>query len=197
MRKTRFLAMLLALLLLALPLIACGDDPAEDAPHGNEDQGTPPADGSGGKDDGSVQDPATDPGIFLAQNGYPLGFAVQFTMDGYGFDTASNSLPNGSDTVNYTFTAADYVDLYRCLDNTNFWLLPLDLTYSNLTGNSAAEGPGIQYTITVTTSEGTRTCYVDGAALSLLSADPDVSNAKSLVYNLSECLAMYRERVSS
>ena len=189
--------MLLALLLLALPLIACSDDPAEGAPNGNEDQSTPPAsDGGGDHGDNTDQDPESDPGIFLAQNGYPLGFAVQFMMDGYGFDTATNSLPNGSDTVSYTFTAADYVDLYRCLDNTNFWSIPMDLTYSKLTGSSATEGPGIQYTITVTTSEGTRTCYVDGAALSLLSADPDVSNAKSLVYNLSECLAMYRESVT-
>lgn len=185
-----------------MPLFACSEEPAAGTPDGDAaDQGTPPSsDGNGPSSGGGNTDQPTtdvDPGEFQAQHGYPLDFAVCFTMDGVGFDTRTNSLLNGSNTVSYTFTAEDFTDLYRCLDNTNFWSIPLNLTYSKLTGTSAAEGPGVQYVISITTWEGTRTCYVDGAALNLLSADPAVSNVKSLVTGLLDCLSLYSERAAA
>ena len=207
MRKMRFLAGLLALLLLALPLIACGEEPPVTAPGQGDSQPTPPPpagsgdNGGGGDDEQDAPnrdpdyDPSKDYGLFLSENGYPMGFIVSFSIDGYGFDTASNSLPNGSATVSYTFTKADLADLYNHLNESNFWSIPLDLTYSKMAGSSAPEGPGIQYTVTVTTAEhGTRTCRTDQAAITRLTGEPAISNVGALVEHLSDCLEMYQER---
>ena len=205
MKKFRLIAILLALVLCAATLLSCSDEQPEGGP--NAPAGSPPSgdnytpgdndnDMSGNTDPES--DPDADPGVFLAENGYPMAFVVRFERDGYGFDTATNTLLNGSDSVTYTFTADDYRDLYNYFDNVNFWTLPLNLTYSNLTGNSAPEGAGIQYTLTVSRADrDTRTCYVDSAAISRLADDPDVANMGSLVRYLDACIAMYHENAAS
>lgn len=208
MKKHRLLAGLLALLLLCLPLVACGDEeqPAP-APAPNNTQ-TPPPPAGGDNNGGSNSDSApntdpdadieSDPSHFLAENGYPMNFTVRFEQNGYGFDTASNTILNGSESVTYTFTADDFRDLYRCLDNANFWQSPLDLTYSKLTGSSSPDGPGVQYTLTVSTADqSTRTCYIDSAAMTRLADNPDVNNFAVLVNYLDECVAMYHENATA
>ena len=197
MRKLRFLAGLLALLLL-LTLVACSDD----SPTENPPAGTPlPTPGNGAEGNGEADGepntdpdahPETDPGTFLQQNGYPMTFAIQFTKDGYGFDTATGNVLNGSETVKYNFGPDDYRDLYRCLDEGNLWTLPTDLTYSKLAGASAPEGPGAQYQLTVATDDqAAKTYRIDSAAISLLQNDPQVSNMSTIVNYLYACVEMY------
>ena len=206
MKKIRLIAILLALVLCATALLSCSDEQPEADPNANPQGSTPSGDnyapGDNGNDMSGNTDPdanpGADPGVFLAENGYPMAFTVRFERDGYGFDTATNTLLNGSDSVTYTFTAADYRDLYNYFDNVNFWTLPLNLTYSNLTGSSAPEGAGTQYTLTVSRADReTRVCHVDSAAISRLADDPDVANMGSLVHYLDECIAMYHENAAS
>ncbi|MBR6728412.1 MAG: hypothetical protein IKM08_09495 [Clostridia bacterium] len=208
MKTKRLLAILLALLLLlSLPLTACSDE--EPAP-GTEPDSTPtptPTPDTGDRppaEEGEPNtdpdyDPSADPEHFLSVNGYPMGFSVRFQKDGAdGFDTATNTLLNGSNSKSYAFTAGDFRDMYRILDNANLWQLSSNLTYSQLNGSSAPDGPGALYTLTVVTAErGSRTYLIDDAAIARLSTDPDVQNLTSVVTGLGSCAELYWERVTA
>lgn len=205
MKKTRLLALLCAfLMLLSLPLIACSEEPTQ-SPDQNPSQSPAPTPGGGNDDAANMgepntdpdYDPTKDPGLFLSTNGYPMDFKVVFTKDGYGFDTASNTILNGSDSCSYTFTGEDFRDLYRIFDNCNLWSLPLDLTYSRLTGNSAGE-PVAVFALTVSTAEQeSRTYRIDSASIARLANDPNVSNLGAAVTELEACTAMYAEKAKN
>lgn len=211
MKQTRYLAILLALLLLlALPLTACGNDElpttpsAPNTPNTNTPTPTPPTGGGPNAEDTVPEgepntdpdaDPEADPDLFLATNGYPMDFTVCFTKDSYGFDTATNAILNGSESTTYTFTAADFRDLYSRLDNSDFWQLPTNLTYSHLTGTSAA---GALYVLKVSTHDKpSRTCTIDSAAMERLSTNADVSNMTAIVNYFNACLQAYHQNADA
>ena len=201
MRKSRFLTLFLALLLL-LFATACSkepDTPPSTPPSGGQE--SPSSEGDEAPTDGPEAAPETDPEVFLSTNGYPMGISIVFEKDGAGFDTAANLLTNGSDSKSYTFTAEDYRDLYYRLGEGGFWELSEDLTYSHLTGASAPEGAGTQYTVTVTTeAHGTVTCRTDTAALEHYSSAEDselrseISRIKTIISYFGDCLEMYRNK---
>ncbi len=203
MKKTRILALLLALLLLALPLLSCSDKPETppEAPLPSTPQ-SPTPEGDGPANDGEPNtdpdyDPTKDPELFLSNNGYPMEFKVVFTKDGYGFDTAAGTILNGSNSLRYTFAGDDLRDLYRIFDNCNLWTLPTALTYSQLTGNSAGESV-LLYALTVSTVDReARTYYIDSAAISRLSSDPNVANLSAAVTELEALTAMYAEKAGN
>lgn len=212
MKKIRLLALLCALLLIALPLFSCGEDEApttEDPPAatpGGNGNGSGNGSGNGngaggsGNDESDLPntdpdyDPDTDADLFLSIHGYPMGLKITFTKDHFGFDTASNTVLNGSNSVQYQFTADDLRDLYNRLDNCNFRELPTDLTYSTLTGSSAPSGAGAQYVLTVSTTEhGTKTCRIDAAAIERLSDNADVANLAGAVNYFYASAEAYRQ----
>lgn len=200
MKKSRLLAGLLALLMLLLLFTACRKDPVTNpTPSPNENQQ------NGNTDDTNQGEGNTDPDTtpdnsaqqFFETNEYPMGFSICFTKDGMGFDTASNALLDGSETVSYTFTQEDYRDLYHRLSEGNYKNLPTDLTYSKLKGESGPQGPGAQYTLIVRMDSDVKTFYIDQAAIDHCSSDSNVSNLGAIVSYFYSCIDLYRARIAA
>ena len=178
MKKLRFLAWLMAILLL-LSVAACKKDEA----NGN---GTPDSSGedaaTNAPDTGSV----TDADDYRMAMGFPLGFSLRVTgQSGYGFDTASGTVFCGSEQKTYNF-APHLSALYAEMTEHDIYALCAtgDLTYKAIAGSDTAD-LNESYTLTFTDNGTTYTVKTDKAALNAYADRSDIANLASLIQSLS------------
>ena len=176
MKKLRFLAWMMILLLL-LSAVACKKDDVS----GN---GTP-----GGQDaatDSPDVNSETYADDYKAATGYPLGFTLRLTgQSGYGFDTASGTVFCGSEQKSYDFTS-HLGALYAEMTEHDIYALCAtgDLTYKAIAGSDTTD-LNETYTLTFTDNGTTYTVKTDKAALTAYADRSDIANLASLIQSLS------------
>ncbi|MBQ3483207.1 MAG: hypothetical protein IJA78_03430 [Clostridia bacterium] len=175
--KKRILCLLLALVLCA-SLFACKKQEPTDPPIG----ATP------GSPD-QIPESELDPERYLAEHGYPQGFALTFSYGregerGKGFETAASRVYDG--ILSYPH---DYSALLETLHNEmltakvyEIHALHADMTGFALSGGTlTAPLDNITYAITFTTSEGTYAILTDTLALETYSENPHISSLNVLI----------------
>ena len=178
MRKLRFLALLLTLVLL-VSVTACKKD--------DTDPPTPDNTGTNGTDVEDVNnDGVSDAADYKLVNGYPLGFTLRLTGEsGYGFDTASGQVFCGTEQKACDFTP-QLSALYNEMTEHNIYDLCAvgDLTYKAISGNDYNELNEV-YELTFTEDGTTYSVKTDKAALIGYANRSDISNLSGLLQSFS------------